>query len=299
MNTRNYTNQAGMTPDYELVRSFFIKLGYAEFTYARWDWMITHSYLDHSGLGKIKLYEEEGCVVGIVTYDTVLGTAYCLTLPEYADLKREMLIYAQENLKTADGFSIVISNEDSEFQKIAYDLGFVATQDAEHDAVFYLPFANLEYSLPEGYSIVSMEERYDAYEYRRVLWKGFNHELDGEGPFVFTEEDRKGVDFEMIRDHLDLSLKLAVVSPNGHFVSYCGLWFDEAAGFALIEPLATDPEFRGLGLAKAVVLEGVQRVAKQGASKVFVGSNQKFYYNIGMFPYREAAIWKKPQSSTK
>jgi len=293
MNTRNYTQHTGMTPDYHAVRQFLIEPGDCEFTYARWDWMITHSYLDQSALTKIRLWEDEGRLVAIATYDTRLGTAYCLTFPEYADLKREMLVYAQTHLATPEEFNVVIPNQDIDFQKIAHDLGYVATRDAEHDAVFYLPYANLEYTLPEGFTIVSMKDRYDPFEYRRVLWKGFNHELNGEGSFTFTDEDRKGVDFEMIRENIDLSLKLAVVDPEGHFVSYCGLWFDAKAGFALIEPLATDPEFRGKGLAKAVVLEGVRRVKEQGATRVFVGSNQQFYYKIGMFPYRESAIWKK------
>lgn len=34
---RNYTDQPGITEDYHKVREFFIKLEYAEFTYARWD----------------------------------------------------------------------------------------------------------------------------------------------------------------------------------------------------------------------------------------------------------------------
>lgn len=255
--------------------------------------MITHSYLDHTGLDKIRLWEDKGRLVAIATFDTRLGTAYCLTFPEYAYLKCEMLAYAENHLATAEGFNVVIPNHDSEFQKIAHDLGYVATRDAEHDAVFYLSHANLAYTLPEGFRIVSMNERYDPYEYRHVLWKGFNHELNGEGSFSFTDEDRKGVDFEMNRDNIDLSLKLAVVNPEGHFVSYCGLWFDNEVDFALIEPLATDPDFRGRGLAKAVVLEGVLRVKEQGATRVFVGSNQEFYYRIGMFPYRESAIWKK------
>lgn len=32
---RPYTHQAGITPDYHAVRNFLLKLGYAEFIYAR------------------------------------------------------------------------------------------------------------------------------------------------------------------------------------------------------------------------------------------------------------------------
>jgi predicted N-acetyltransferase YhbS len=128
-------------------------------------------------------------------------------------------------------------------------------------------------------------------QYGQVLWKGFNHELDGEGPFVMTEEKEKAFSNEMYRENVNLELKVAVVNPEGNFVSYCGMWYDEEAGFAVIEPVATDPKYRKMGLGKAAVLEGIKRVAKLGAKKVIVGSSQQFYYSIGMRPYRTATKW--------
>jgi len=50
---RNYINQAGITEDYHKVRTFLVKLGYSEYTYARWDWMATHGCLDKSAVGRI------------------------------------------------------------------------------------------------------------------------------------------------------------------------------------------------------------------------------------------------------
>ncbi|GBK61205.1 MAG: hypothetical protein E7L01_03980 [Paenibacillus macerans] len=50
---RNYTKQAGITEDYHRVRFFLVGLGYSEFTYARWDWMATHGYLDKPSVDKI------------------------------------------------------------------------------------------------------------------------------------------------------------------------------------------------------------------------------------------------------
>lgn len=90
---RRYTKQAGITEDYHRVREFFVRLGYAEFTYARWDWMITHTYLDKSAIGRIGVWEDRGEIVGIATFDGELGNAFCLALPEYVCLKRKMLLY--------------------------------------------------------------------------------------------------------------------------------------------------------------------------------------------------------------
>lgn len=293
IDTRQYPSQAGITPEYAAVRRFLIRLGYSEYIYARWDWMITHSYLEHEGLSKIRLWEEEGEVIAVATFDTRLGIAYCLYLPTHEALKAEMLSYAEKNLNSGDQFCVVIRDDDVAFQTIAKELGFEPTEGKEHDAIIQLDEADLSIELPEGFSITSMAERYDPLEYKRVLWRGFDHELNGEGPYIFTDAERADADFEMIRDNVDLSLKLAAVNPEGHFVAYCGMWYDQETNTALIEPLATDPDFRRLGLARAIVREGFRRVKNLGATQVLVGSSQAFYYSIGMSPYRSATLWKR------
>ena len=290
---RNYTEQAGITDDYHKVRAFFIRLGYAEYTYVRWDWMATHSCLDKSVIGRIGLWEDDGEIVAVATFDGHLGEAFCLTLPGYSFLKEEMLIYAQDSLSKEENFSVVISDKDLAFQDIAANLGFVATEQKESDAIFYLDKSSTAYELPEGFRITTMQETYDLYQYKRVLWKGFNHELKGEGEFRFSEEVEHEAEQEMIRPNVDLSLKVAVVAPEGNFVSYCGMWYDPQAGFAVIEPVATDPDYRKMGLGKAAVLEGIRRVGEQGAKIALVGSSQQFYYSIGLRPFATSTLWKK------
>ena len=290
---RNYTNIAGITEDYFKVREFLLRLGYSEFVYARWDWMITHGYLDKTAVGKIGIWEENGEIVGIATFDTRPGIAYCLTHPDYRGLKVEILHYAEEHLSTPEGFEIVIPDTDLRFQDLAARSGYVASQGKESDAVFYLDQTSLNYELPEGFRITTMKESFDLSQYRRVLWKGFNHELNGEGLFSFSSEDELSAREEMLRPNVDLDLKVAVVSPEGNFVSYCGMWYDPAVEFAVVEPVATDPDFRQMGLGKAAVLEGVRRVGLLGAKLAFVGSSQQFYYNIGFRPFATSTNWKK------
>lgn len=290
---RNYTNQAGITEDYHRVREFFINLGYAEFTYARWDWMITHSYLDKSAVGNIGIWEDNNQIIGIATFDVHPGDAYCLTLAEYTYLKEEMLLYAENNLNDGNKFNIVISDNDLDFQDIAAANGYIATEQKESDAIFYIDRSSASYSLPTGFNITSMNDSYDLYQYLRVLWKGFNHELNGEGNFTFSSEDKKSADNEMKRPNVDLNLKIAITEPGGNFVSYCGMWYDRELDYAVIEPAATDPEYRKMGLGKAAVLEGIKRVGKLGAEKAFVGSSQQFYYSIGLRPFATSSLWKK------
>ncbi len=292
---RSYTETPGITEDYRKVRDFLLTLPVAEFTYARWDWMITHSMLDHEAVRRIGVWEEDSLVVGLATFDTRIGTAYCLTLPEYTRLKSEMLDYAAAHLSDGDSCRIVISDRDDFFQKVAADSGFVATTAKESDAAFYPDQTSMAYTLPPDFRIVSMKDIYDPYQYRQVLWKGFNHELNGEGSLVFGKEEQDQVDVEMLRPNVDLDWKVAVMSDQGEFVSYCGMWFDPRAGFAVVEPVATVPDYRRRGFGRAVVLEGIQRVARLGARKVLVGSSQQFYYSIGFRPYATATVWTRPK----
>jgi len=44
--------------------------------------------------------------------------------------------------------------------------------------------------------------------------------------------------------HVNLKHKIAVVAPNGEFVSYCGMWYENNTDYALVEPVATDPQYR-------------------------------------------------------
>lgn len=290
---RNYTKQAGITEDYFKVRDFFLRLGYCEYTYARWDWMTTHSYLDKSYVGRIGIWEDGGNVVGLATFDTIPGCAYCLALPGYTGIKREMLLYSQENLVKDGKLGVVIADTDLEFQAIAAGLGYAATPEKENDAVFLPDQTSMSHSLPEGFRITSMKETYDLRQYRRVLWKGFNHELNGEGEFQYSRETEESARVEMERPNVDLNLKIAVVAPDGNFVSYCGMWYAPEAGFAVIEPVATDPDYRRMGMGRAAVLEGIRRTAELGAKRAFVGSSQQFYYSIGLRPYATASVWRK------
>lgn len=192
-------------------------------------------------------------------------------------------------------FGVLILDGDMHMQDIATKHGYFPTQDKECDAVIPISGADLSYTLPEGFRITSMKEEYDLFKYGQVLWKGFNHEANGEGPFVFENSKNGTEGFE--RPNVNLELKIAVVAPCGDFVSYCGMWQDARSQSALVEPVATDPAYRKMGLAKAAVLEAVKRCGRLGSKRAFVGSSQQFYYNIGFRPYATSTWWKKKETT--
>jgi GNAT superfamily N-acetyltransferase len=162
----------------------------------------------------------------------------------------------------------------------------------ECDAIYPLDdLSEIQYMLPEGFSITSMSDTYDLFQYGQVLWKGFDNETNSEGAFS-PDDERNGIaGFD--RPNVNLDLKIAVVAPNGNFVSYCGMWHDPASQSVLVEPVATDPAYRKMGLGRAAVLEAIRRCGKLGAKRAYVGSSQQFYYRIGFRPYATSTWWEQ------
>jgi predicted N-acetyltransferase YhbS len=72
--------------------------------------------------------------------------------------------------------------------------------------------------------------------------------------------------------------------------------YNKRSKSALVEPVATEPAYRKMGLGKAAVLEGIKRCSELGATRAFVGSSQQFYYNIGFRPYTALTWWKKSKT---
>jgi hypothetical protein len=289
---RRYACPAGITEDYYLLRAFFLKRLGDDFPFGRWDWMITHGWLDHDSVNKIGIWEDKGNVVGVATFDTQPGEGFLCVLPGYEHLRPEMVRYARENLRKDNKFRLLVWDADPAFQQIAAEEGFVPTPNKEYDAAFLIenPYS-IHSALPEGYRLTGMDEGFDVEKYGQVLWRGFNHELNGEGPLDLSDRKRKQLTDEMIRPNVDLSLMIAVLAPNGDYAAYCGMWLDPASPDALVEPVATDPKYRKLGLGKAAVLEGVRRCGLRGARRALVGSCQQFYYSIGFRPLNTYTWW--------
>jgi N-acetylglutamate synthase-like GNAT family acetyltransferase len=118
--------------------------------------------------------------------------------------------------------------------------------------------------------------------------------MNGEGPYSFywekhSEENKQ----EWNKPNVDMNLKIFVAAPNGDFVSHCGMWYDQKSKSALVEPVATEPAYRKMGLGKAAILECIKRCGELGATKAFVSSSQQIYYSIGFRPYATSTWWKE------
>ncbi len=257
------------------------------FPWGRWEWMFSLPYLDPDHLDSIGVWEDDGKIIALLTYESVFGEAYYVLNDLYPYLKKEILQHAIRDMQGVKGLKMLIPDHDHDIQRTALSLGLIPTEEKEQLAAYDLNKKIIN-SLPEGYEYTTINNSYALKRYHQVLWRGFNHP----GEPTMTEEDLKNRKISLSGPHVNLSRNVAVVAPDDNFVSYCGTWYKDKSYVALVEPVATDPHYRKMGLGRSAVLEALRRCQVAGAKVALVGSGQQFYYSIGFYPYATFTWWK-------
>lgn len=95
----------------------------------------------------------------------------------------------------------------------------------------------------------------------------------------------------------DPELDLVVVAPDGEMVAYCICWWDAVNRTGEFEPVGTREKWRGRGLGKIVIREGLRRLQARGAQVAYVstpGKNipaQRLYESAGFTVYTREHLY--------
>ena len=99
MEFRTYYDSLGVTAEYRKLHDFLVQTGNREFTYARFDWMMTNrDYLEGQYVKRIGLWEEKGKLVAAVLFDHTMDVSVPLTLPGFDFLYPPMVDYAKKHM---------------------------------------------------------------------------------------------------------------------------------------------------------------------------------------------------------
>jgi ribosomal protein S18 acetylase RimI-like enzyme len=206
-----------------------------------------------------------------------------------------MLDYAERNLVGTDPkgkkyLSVFVNENHEEFLSFVKQHGYLVQVD-ENRSMAGLPIsASLpQANLPKGFLLSSLAEDCNWKKVNEVLWRGFDHPGDAPASVSDFEERRRMFDTPSARREL----KIIVKAPDGNYASLCGFFYEPVNRFAYIEPMATDPDYRRLGLGKAVVLEGLKRCESFGARESYVWNDLPFYRALGFKVVSTTLCWKK------
>jgi len=289
---RHYDHEA----DYErvglfLVRTYRTSGGHINWVQPRWEYMHYHPYIENVDLRVIGVWEMDGEIVGVVHPEHHMGTAYFEIHPEHGELKEGMLGYAEEEISGVnDGersLRVYINDQDAEFQRLALARGYEKTGGSEPMSHLPIPDPFPPVPVPEGFQLKSLAEENDLRKLNRVLWRGFGH---GDEPPSDGIEDRE---FMQSAPNYRKDLNVVVEAPDGNFASYCGMWYEPVNELAYVEPVATDPAYRRLGLGRAAVMEGVRRCGALGAQVACVGTAMPFYLALGFRQVYDRSAWER------
>jgi len=142
-----------------------------------------------------------------------------------------------------------------------------------------------EFELPRGFQIRSVKGVEEAEAIASTHRAAF-------GTDYMTTENRLVI---MNTSEYDPSLDLVVVAPDGTIAAYCTC-SAEQSGQGYTDPLATHPNYQRMGLAKALLIQGMKMLKQRGMKSAHLGTSgdniamQKTAEAVGFF-LEHRVIW--------
>jgi predicted N-acetyltransferase YhbS len=242
----------------------------------------------------LAVWEDGGRIVALVhTESTHLGECWIEHRPGYGAILPDALAWAEAHLADEGGWLRVwAADRDPELVAALVARGYRCRPEEHEPASRFSIGTPTNAELPAGFAVASMAEGGDAARRAECIGRGFGHAdpRDWSTPAHYRELLRA--------PDYDPSLDLHVIAPDGRYVSIALLWHDQHNHVGLLEPVATHPDFRRQGLGRAVIYEGIRRVAARGATQVWVGSDQLFYRAIGFRVCCYGHAWSRPLESS-
>jgi mycothiol synthase len=144
-----------------------------------------------------------------------------------------------------------------------------------------------ESNLPAGFTIRPLAGKSEVPAYVTL------HQAVFESKNMTVEWRARTLDQPAYRPDLDLF----AVAPDGRQVGFCILWQDGDTG--QVEPLGVHPDFRRLGLGRALLAEGLRRLHANGARQVYVETDNdrnaalETYEAAGFRVVEEVLVYRK------
>jgi len=253
-----------------------------------WEYAHTHPCFNHKLTHRFGIWEENGEIIAVACYEMDLGECLFLTQKGYEDMKPSLIEYAEKELfkviENQKSLDIWVFDYETQLKEKLLEKGY-KKEYSQPITIFKYENGFSERKLPEGFTIISLEDENDFQKINDVLWKGFDHGDESDDDLDCRRLMQSAPNFRK-------DLTTIIKAPNGEYACFAGMWMDGVNDFAYLEPLATDPCYRRMGLATIALTEAMKRTEKLGATYCFGGSRE-FYHDIGFETVCQREKWSK------
>ena len=259
----------------------------------RWEYMHFHTHIKSLDTSKFVIAEEGDQIMGVVHCEGREHLIYFQVRPGCEEVKPLLFAHAEAHFEGAERQAgrlrtLHIDERDQTMALLAQEHDYTLNAEyREEHSQYDLRTPLLTPSLPEGFRLQSLADNNDLHKINQVLWRGFNH------PGPADPAEVAGRRFAQQAPNFRKDLTMVAVAPNGDYVSFGGMWYVPQNKVAYVEPVATDPDYRQMGLGRAVVVESMRRAAALGAEIVWVGSGQEFYLSFGFKKLCSTDVWER------
>jgi ribosomal protein S18 acetylase RimI-like enzyme len=294
--------------DYWRIRDFlrrvFLANGRHEWSWQlyRWDywrWHVSENIFQLPLDEAIFLWETAGGEIAAVLNADNPGEAAFQVDParRSPQLEAEMLAAAEEKIAASrDGgarrLTVWAHDGDPLRPALLAQNGYAPHPGGDHQRCRSLAGPLPQPPLPPGYTVRALGGRPELPARSWLSWRAF-HPGEPDDRYEGWEWYQNVQRCPLYRRQLDL----VAAAPDGALAAFATVWFDDVTRAGAFEPVGVDPDHQQRGLGKAVMAEGLRRLARLGAAEAHVNSYgepaHSLYRAMGFTAYDLSVAWTK------
>ena len=252
---------------------------------------------DYLKIGELEEGQESTGKVIAISFTEPSGECYLSIHPNQMMYAKEIVSWMMNKVRELKSEStdeiilkLFVDDDDEELTSCLAKMEFQKGEMYGDKQVRPLDAPIPEYELPEGYTVRNARIIEEWEKYREVEKAVFPHVKDM--TFEQLELYSKATFYHPEMD-------IVAVDPDGVFAAFCTVRMDDESKIAELEPVGTHPDYRKLGLAKAVICEGLKRLEKHNPSAVVIigaapsEGARKLYESVGFVNEGTVSFWRK------
>jgi ribosomal protein S18 acetylase RimI-like enzyme len=238
----------------------------------------------------IHLWFDDDMLVGLVVPEEPL-MYYVTVHPGYILLYPEMVTWIETySRSTWKGTLTIVEMEDTvDRENVLREHGFSKGRVSNIFRIRDLSAQIPDYKLHEGFRVRSVTPD-DFDELASCIRQVFGHK----------DFNRTFLEINATASYYNSELDLVVVDEQDKIVSFCTFRLDPPTGLTELEPMGTLPEYRNMGIGRALLSEGFKRLEKHNPSLLYIGGAannppaNRLYELTGFTEKHDLVRWEKP-----